>query len=56
MNNQLQKLQLFKEMHNKENPLVLFNIWDAGSAKLASEIGSKAIATSSWSVAHSHGS
>jgi 2-methylisocitrate lyase-like PEP mutase family enzyme len=55
MNNQLQKLQLFKEMHNKENPLVLFNIWDAGSAKIACEIGIKAIATSSWSVAHSHG-
>jgi len=55
MNNQLKKLQIFKEMHNKDNPLVLFNIWDAGSAKLAAEIGSKAIATSSWSVAHSHG-
>ena len=55
MTNQLEKAQLFKELHVKGNPLVLYNIWDAGSAKLAQEIGNKAIATSSWAVAHSHG-
>ncbi len=55
MQNQLEKAQLFKALHVKGNPLVLYNIWDAGSAKLAQEIGNKAIATSSFSVAHSHG-
>ncbi len=55
MHNQLEKIQLFKALHVKGNPLVLCNIWDAGSAIAAQEIGSKAIATSSWAVAHSHG-
>ena len=55
MQNQLEKIQLFKDLHVKGDPLVLYNIWDAGSARLAKEIGSKAIATSSWAVAHSHG-
>lgn len=55
MTNQLERAQLFKELHVKGNPLVLYNIWDAKSAKLAQEIGNKAIATSSWAVAHSHG-
>jgi 2-methylisocitrate lyase-like PEP mutase family enzyme len=55
MQNQLEKIQLFKALHVKGNPLVLCNIWDAGSARAAQEIGSKAIATSSWAVAHSHG-
>jgi 2-methylisocitrate lyase-like PEP mutase family enzyme len=36
-------------------PLVLFNVWDAGSAKAVAAAGVKAIATSSWSVANANG-
>lgn len=45
----------FKELHVKGNPLILFNIWDAGSAQAIQEIGAKAIATGSWAVAVAHG-
>ena len=55
MKSQLELANHFKELHTKGNPLVLYNIWDAGSAIAIQEIGSKAIATGSWSVAASHG-
>ena len=45
----------FASLHQKGDPLVLFNIWDAGSAKAVAEAGAKAIATGSWSVAAAHG-
>jgi 2-methylisocitrate lyase-like PEP mutase family enzyme len=45
----------FKNLHVKGNPLILFNIWDSGSAKALQEAGAKAIATGSWSVAAAHG-
>ena len=35
--------------------MILFNIWDAGSAKVMQEAGAKVIATSSWAVAAAHG-
>lgn len=35
--------------------MVLFNVWDAGSAKAVAKAGAKAIATSSWSVAAANG-
>ena len=35
--------------------MVLFNIWDAGTARAAARAGVKAIATGSWSVAAAHG-
>jgi 2-methylisocitrate lyase-like PEP mutase family enzyme len=35
--------------------LLLYNAWDAGSAKSILDAGAKAIATSSWSVAEAHG-
>ena len=52
---QVKLCMLFKNLHIKGDPLILFNIWDAGSAKALQEIGAKVIATSSWSVAASHG-
>ncbi|CAN5407662.1 isocitrate lyase/phosphoenolpyruvate mutase family protein [soil metagenome] len=55
MNNQIKQAQVFKSLHINGGPLILFNIWDAGSAKAIQAIGAKAIATSSWSVAASHG-
>ncbi len=58
--NSLQSLQyeralLFKRLHTPNNPLVLVNIWDAGSAKAVETTGAKAIGTSSWSVAATNG-
>ena len=52
---QIDKATLLSRLHVKGNPLILFNIWDAGSAKSIQEIGAKVIATSSWSVATAHG-
>lgn len=49
------KAQTFKDMHRPQDPVVLYNIWDAGGAKALVEAGSKAIATGSWSVAAAHG-
>lgn len=45
----------FRALHQKGNPLVLFNVWDAGSAKIVAEAGAQALATGSWSVAAAHG-
>lgn len=53
--NHIEKAALFQSLHIKGNPLVLYNAWDAGSAKAILEGGSQAIATSSWSVAAAHG-
>jgi 2-methylisocitrate lyase-like PEP mutase family enzyme len=55
MKNQIERARLLKELHIKGDPLILFNIWDAGSAQAMQEIGAKAIATGSWSVAAAHG-
>jgi 2-methylisocitrate lyase-like PEP mutase family enzyme len=55
MMTQIKHANLLKSLHIKGNPLILFNIWDAGSAQAIQEIGAKAIATGSWSVAASHG-
>lgn len=45
----------FAELHIKGKPLVLYNAWDAGSAKSIAAQGAPAIATSSWAVAQAHG-
>ncbi len=45
----------FKALHIKGDPLVLCNIWDAGSAKIVETAGAKAIATGSWAVAAANG-
>jgi 2-methylisocitrate lyase-like PEP mutase family enzyme len=55
MKNQIEQANLLKNLHIKGAPLILFNIWDAGSAKEALEMGVKAIGTSSWSAARAHG-
>ena len=51
MSDQANKARTFAALHVKGNPLVLFNVWDAGSAKAVTEAGAKALATGSWSVA-----
>lgn len=55
MTTQRERADLFRDLHVKGNPLILFNIWDAGSAKAIEEAGAKAIATGSWSVAAANG-
>ena len=53
--NQNEKAKRFAELHVKGAPLLLYNAWDAGSAKSILEAGAPAIATSSWSVAEDKG-
>jgi 2-methylisocitrate lyase-like PEP mutase family enzyme len=55
MTNQAQKAERFQALHIPGNPLVLFNVWDAGSAKAVAASGAHAIATGSWSVANANG-
>jgi 2-methylisocitrate lyase-like PEP mutase family enzyme len=55
MADQVRKAEQFRALHIPGKPLVLFNIWDAGSAKAVATGGAKAIATSSWSVANTNG-
>jgi len=52
---QSRKGEQFRALHIPGRPLVLFNIWDAGSAMAVAKSGARAIATSSWSVAHASG-
>jgi len=49
------KAESFAALHVPGDPIVLFNAWDAGSAKAIADAGAKAIATGSWSVAAAHG-
>ncbi len=44
-------VKAFGDLHIPGNPLILYNIWDAGGAKVVAEAGAKAIATGSWGVA-----
>jgi len=55
MSDQKRKAEEFKALHIPGEPLVLFNIWDAGSTKIVAATGAKAIATGSWSVAGANG-
>ncbi|MGC2656945.1 MAG: isocitrate lyase/phosphoenolpyruvate mutase family protein [Bryobacteraceae bacterium] len=52
---QLDKIEAFRKLHVPGNPIVLYNIWDAGSAQAVAKSGAKAIATSSWAVAKARG-
>jgi 2-methylisocitrate lyase-like PEP mutase family enzyme len=45
----------FAALHVRGDPLVLYNVWDAGSAKAVIEAGAAAVATSSWSMAEAQG-
>ena len=49
------KAEAFRALHVRGQPLVLFNIWDPGSAKAVAAAGARAIATGSWSVAAANG-
>lgn len=49
------KAKAFRSLHEAGSPLVLFNVWDAGSAQAVAKSGAPAIATGSWSVAAANG-
>jgi 2-methylisocitrate lyase-like PEP mutase family enzyme len=49
------KAKAFRALHLPGRPLILFNVWDAGSAKTVAKAGASAIATSSWAVAAAQG-
>ncbi|WP_209348097.1 isocitrate lyase/phosphoenolpyruvate mutase family protein [Pontixanthobacter sp. CEM42] len=48
-------VEKFRALHVPGKPLVLYNIWDAGSAKAVVAAGAPAIATGSYGVAEAHG-
>lgn len=52
---QVEKANTFRALHIKGNPVILFNIWDPGSAKTVAEQGAKALATGSAPVAMAFG-
>ena len=49
------KFDQFRELHRPGDPLILFNVWDAGTGVAAAKAGAKAIATGSASVAAANG-
>jgi 2-methylisocitrate lyase-like PEP mutase family enzyme len=55
MATQAEKAKSFRKLHVPGEPLVLFNIWDPGSAKVVAETAAMALATSSWAVSVASG-
>ncbi len=55
MTTQAQRAETFTRLHVKGDPVILFNIWDAGSAAAVREAGARAIATGSAPVAMAQG-
>jgi 2-methylisocitrate lyase-like PEP mutase family enzyme len=55
MSDQIQRARAFHALHIKGDPLILYNCWDPGSAKIIAAAGAKAIATGSWPVAAAFG-
>ena len=49
------KIAQFRALHVPGDPLILVNIWDAGSAKAVAAAGARAIATGSYGVAGAQG-
>ncbi len=52
---QADKATRFAKLHIKGDPVILFNAWDAGSARAIVDAGAEAVATSSWAVAEAQG-
>lgn len=55
MTEQLERARAFARLHVPGAPLVLFNVWDAGSARAVAGAGARALATGSHPVASAHG-
>lgn len=52
---QKEKATAFAALHQKGNPVIIYNIWDAGTAKAVADAGAEALGTGSWSVAAAQG-
>ena len=52
---QKERAELLASLHVKGSPVVLYNAWDAGSARAIQDAGAPAIATGSWAVAAAQG-
>lgn len=50
-----QDIEAFRALHVPGRPLVLYNIWDPGSAKAVAAAGAPALATGSYGVAEAFG-
>jgi 2-methylisocitrate lyase-like PEP mutase family enzyme len=50
-----EKARLFALLHRPGAPLILYNVWDPGSAAAVAAAGAEAIATGSSPVAQAHG-
>ena len=48
-------MMTFRELHKAGDPLVMVNVWDAGTAKMMAALGAKALATSSAAYAYTLG-
>jgi 2-methylisocitrate lyase-like PEP mutase family enzyme len=55
MTTQSDKAQEFTKLHVKGEPVIIYNAWDAGSAKIIASAGAKAIATGDHPVGFAHG-
>ncbi|GGO25837.1 isocitrate lyase/PEP mutase family protein [Micromonospora parathelypteridis] len=55
MSEQHTRAELFRSLHTPGSPLVLVNAWDAASARIVADAGSRAVATTSAGVAWSLG-
>lgn len=55
MTDQITKALTFAALHKKGEPVILYNIWDAGSAGAVRDAGAQAIATGSAPVAMAQG-
>ncbi|MCI4645211.1 MAG: isocitrate lyase/phosphoenolpyruvate mutase family protein [Hyphomonadaceae bacterium] len=55
MPSQAEKAARFAALHQPGNPIVLFNIWDAGSARAVEAVGASALATGSHPIANALG-
>ena len=51
MTSQSEKAKVFHALHIKGDPVILYNIWDPGSASVVAGAGAKALATGSAPVA-----
>lgn len=55
MTSQTEKRDLFGALHVPGEPVILYNVWDPGSARAVAEAGARAIATGSHPVANALG-
>jgi 2-methylisocitrate lyase-like PEP mutase family enzyme len=55
MPDQITRAKTFADLHIKGNPVIIYNVWDAGSAKTIAGCGAKAIATGDHPVGFAHG-